>query len=775
MPKYCPECGNELIGNPKFCTECGNKIIWDESQKTLKSIQSKEAYIKKQEDKSKGKKVEPKEFEEESLDKKPSSKLEKTDTFGSPLSEKSAEESEKEKWRNETLPIASFKKAEISYRYSYRNFILIGILAVTAAFSSMILVVFASIFILKDAAFITYPCCFLPILILSVVYFLLGIYINSKINISKKRVVGKAKKPSRDKQEEEIIDKSILTKAPKREGMARTKKIAIIAPIMIIVFVVLFLVVDADGDGLNNLAEIQEGTGIFDSDSDNDGLNDGDELNNYDTDPLDYDCDNDGISDGIEIDTYGTNPLDDDSDNDGLDDYKEIHTYDTNPLSSDSDSDGLNDKDEIDTYGTDPMDDDTDDDGLNDGDEVELGTDFFDYDTDNDGIEDGYDSHPTIHDWKLMDSDSDGLTDYEEYYEEGTDRFDSDTDGDGAPDGYDAHPLSTSKKTRKYYRWEYPEGTTWTWEIYVSYDLYVYESQLNRISSWSRWSEYTLDPTAKQLANELEETANNKGFNYYQTVNFVLSFVQSLTYTSDDITAGYEYPRYPLETLYEDGGDCEDTSILFSSILREMNYDNYLTILPGHAMVSVWGHDDYQGSYSTKNGKKYYFCETTGEDWKMGKLSPSFDSSEVILYNVDVSNPKIPPTPEPEYDDYEFVDWLVNSISTLGGYITNAGNALSDEDYYSLSYWAGKQKDKTQDYLDEIDDFYLSYNYDNIRDEYEECLYDLKWYSYYLEKTADAMTEEDYDSASTYLSLALEYSNNFQAHLDNVEHMLGNL
>ncbi|MCK5031810.1 MAG: hypothetical protein KAR64_10120, partial [Thermoplasmatales archaeon] len=115
-------------------------------------------------------------------------------------------------------------------------------------------------------------------------------------------------------------------------------------------------VVDADGDGLNNLAEIQHGTVMFNSDSDYDSLSDGDE-----------------------IDTYGTDPLNDDSDNDGLDDYKEINTYHTNPL-----------------------DDDYDNDGLEDGEEVQAGTDLFNSDTDNDGFKDGSDPHPTTHEWKLM-------------------------------------------------------------------------------------------------------------------------------------------------------------------------------------------------------------------------------------------------------------------------------------------------------------------------------------------------------------------------------------
>jgi len=59
-----------------------------------------------------------------------------------------------------------------------------------------------------------------------------------------------------------------------------------------------------------------------------------------------------------------------------------------------------------------------------------------------------------------------------------------------------------------------------------------------------------------------------------ETIDFVGSFVQQLPYTSDRVTTPYdEYPRFPLETLYEKGGDCEDTAILAATILKEMGYD----------------------------------------------------------------------------------------------------------------------------------------------------------------------------------------------------------
>lgn len=70
-------------------------------------------------------------------------------------------------------------------------------------------------------------------------------------------------------------------------------------------------------------------------DSDGDGLNDGDEINIYLTDPFDPDTDHDGISDGDEVNIYATNPNNVDTDSDGAQDGLEV-TSGTNPLDNSS-------------------------------------------------------------------------------------------------------------------------------------------------------------------------------------------------------------------------------------------------------------------------------------------------------------------------------------------------------------------------------------------------------------------------------------------------------
>ena len=70
-------------------------------------------------------------------------------------------------------------------------------------------------------------------------------------------------------------------------------------------------IMDSDSDGLPDLVETN--TGAFIS------------AENTGTDPFDSDSDNDGINDGDEVNKHNSNPLDSDSDGDGVDDYIEIY------------------------------------------------------------------------------------------------------------------------------------------------------------------------------------------------------------------------------------------------------------------------------------------------------------------------------------------------------------------------------------------------------------------------------------------------------------------
>ncbi len=239
--------------------------------------------------------------------------------------------------------------------------------------------------------------------------------------------------------------------------------------------------------GISPLSDFDNDTfcNLLDIDSDDDTIIDGDEVNVYGSDPINLDSDNDFIPDEEEViigndgfithpakaDTdgddvidgnetlgyyspnnpganntgyiVGLDPTDNDTDDDIPWDGWEIF-YNFNPLvfdsGGDNDTDGLTTAEEF-IAGTDPFDDDTDNDGLTDGDEVYIHfTDPTKEDTDDDFIPDKWEIDEGLDPLNstdgAIDSDGDGLSNYEEYFW-GTDPFLADTDTDGLPDNWE--------------------------------------------------------------------------------------------------------------------------------------------------------------------------------------------------------------------------------------------------------------------------------------------------------------------------------------------------
>jgi hypothetical protein len=204
---------------------------------------------------------------------------------------------------------------------------------------------------------------------------------------------------------------------------------------------------DDDQDGLSNMEEEMLGTNKTKKDTDEDGINDGDEIYRYQLDPTtnDYtaDTDEDGLTNIDEVDVYGTNPIKSDTDGDTLSDGAEITIHGTNPLLKDTDDDFLPDDFEVTYNNTNPIVADTygdlDNDNLTNIDEYIYKTNPDIPDTDGDGLLDGdevyrYFTQPLVADANA-DYDKDGLTNVAEVDIYGTNPNLADTDGDGWTDG----------------------------------------------------------------------------------------------------------------------------------------------------------------------------------------------------------------------------------------------------------------------------------------------------------------------------------------------------
>ena len=185
------------------------------------------------------------------------------------------------------------------------------------------------------------------------------------------------------------------------------------------------------------------------------------------------------------------------------------------------------------------------------------------------------------------------------------------------------------------YTWNF-KNESWIWQGNFSQSSYLYYrgKAHNRENNYAEYvlSDYDRQ-TLSDIVTKFKNVGTANGFNEYDNVMNIAAFVQSLHYSSDKVTTGYdEYPRYPIETLVDNGGDCEDTAILTAAMVDAMGYSVVLVRFPGHMGVGVEGSGAFNGTYFEKEKSRFYYLETTGgAHWGLGELPKEFRYSQATL------------------------------------------------------------------------------------------------------------------------------------------------
>lgn len=177
--------------------------------------------------------------------------------------------------------------------------------------------------------------------------------------------------------------------------------------------------------------------------------------------------------------------------------------------------------------------------------------------------------------------------------------------------------ISTADSTTLTYSWYYRGHHTLTLPNATA--LYFYDRSLPREPT-EDYALYVFNPLDDQYLTYLVHrlTALAATTDQIERLNFIANFVQSLDYREDDpLNASVEYPRYPIETLNEHGGDCEDKAILCAQLLTLAGYNASLLRLPNHMAVGV--HLDNLTGY-TPFADGYYYLEATAGFSPVGRI-----------------------------------------------------------------------------------------------------------------------------------------------------------
>lgn len=231
----------------------------------------------------------------------------------------------------------------------------------------------------------------------------------------------------------------------------------------------------------------------------------------------------------------------------------------------------------------------------------------------------------------------------------------SDVDHDGVPDEYDEN--STNRHIANY-TFEYyspfdskDPANGKTIQIYVSvpHDKYTYykkyhphilNEDISNLNTFVIYDESVINEIAEQILGYVKRENMNP-------IVILQRFIEKVVYT-DDINTGWdEYPKYPVETIVDEKGDCEDTSFLLAALYRRLfDTEIYLVLFSGHVGIAVavdndtydmavnqWG-TDYMAETNESRSRKLLYIETTNAGWALGDVPSSLRGREYRLIKI---------------------------------------------------------------------------------------------------------------------------------------------
>jgi len=185
----------------------------------------------------------------------------------------------------------------------------------------------------------------------------------------------------------------------------------------------------------------------------------------------------------------------------------------------------------------------------------------------------------------------------------------------------------------------YFNGIKWQWQIDIPLPVYRTASNLPRPLE-DNFGRYTSGPEEDiflgDIARQLYHTALENGYSHLERVQFAASFVQAFDYISDVESTGFaNYAKYPVETLMDLRGDCEDSAILLAALLNRMGEDVVFVAFPDHLGIGIAGDAETSGTFWPYNSREYFYLETTVSGWKLGEAPQYLKGIEAIIYPLD--------------------------------------------------------------------------------------------------------------------------------------------
>lgn len=153
----------------------------------------------------------------------------------------------------------------------------------------------------------------------------------------------------------------------------------------------------------------------------------------------------------------------------------------------------------------------------------------------------------------------------------------------------------------------------------------------------TRWAIYANTPfdteTSSNLYTQLK--ASISGCTKLEAAERLLNWVQTgFEYEYDDKVWGHDRAFFAEESLYYPYCDCEDRSILFSHLVRDLlGLDVALIYYPGHLATAVCFNEDFAGDTMLIDGRKFLVCDPTFIGAPVGRQMPDleYEKAQAII------------------------------------------------------------------------------------------------------------------------------------------------
>lgn len=152
------------------------------------------------------------------------------------------------------------------------------------------------------------------------------------------------------------------------------------------------------------------------------------------------------------------------------------------------------------------------------------------------------------------------------------------------------------------------------------------------------WDYYALAGLSDGVKSTLYPALRSQieGKSHQKAALMLLDFVQTaFDYATDQEQFGDERPLFGDESLYYPKNDCEDRSILYAILVRDLlGLDVVLVHWPGHMATAVHFPEEVDGDYFTVDGRRYTVCDPTYIGAGVGETMPQFQNVNAKLVTL---------------------------------------------------------------------------------------------------------------------------------------------